>query len=753
MKLTFGEIPKQRTKRTLKALLTFVNEEYGHLNFCCHKDMEVFKSGSNQLTIKATLKQLIDLVDDYEHKYEGSERNATKAWCLEEVLEHFRVTLNIYTDIRQKTKGSKYRIFRLDLWNVVEDELRNLEQFDRAWDKYKNLRDFKVTNPPQGGSQAPFQLTTETQIFVGREEELKILKENLISDSQALKFIGVYGMGGVGKSTLAKFFALTSRNLFPDGVLFADLRTQEPAYILESLAGAYGIELDSIKNLDNKADFVRRLLSKKRSLLILDNANNAKILSYLLPSQGHCAVIVTARDRDIIPIQEFKKIILEPLSEKESTELLTNLLSFDNDKSRRDEIANITNLCGNLPLAINIAGSLIKYSSCKLDDYIKSLETEKKKLNVLEWRSLSVRLSFNITWDSLDYRLKSLFSSLSIFEGSVFELFELAAALGEAPIKAQIEMANLVAVSLVSVNGSKQYKLHPLLKEFASEKVAQMNFDEVSILYKRLAIFYIDLIKESKITYNQINDNYGNLIGILQWTIQNGLKEESILFSQVIGNFLLLKGYWNDGCNILNETILACQSLKDVQNEHELKLKLSELLREQGNYNQAEEQYEICKNYFELTSQKDKLAGVIREIGELNRVRRNYLKARELHIISCSLYIDIKCKQGEGQSLHDLGLIERILGNYEKSKEFLESSLQIRDQLNDSCGKAYNLLELGIVYRLQRNSLSKELINKSLADFEMLGDKRGQAYALRELGELAITENDYINAEIFHKKA
>jgi hypothetical protein len=173
MRLSYGNTPKTRTKQFLSILLTFAREdENGYLHQFSEADFQVTKSGSKQLTIKATLKQLLSLVSHYDNKYAEIASDPPSAWSLEEVLEHLKFTLGIFTDIRHKRQGSKQWFFRLDFWYKIEDQQANLEQFERRWSNYKNQKSSERVVKSQTYRQIPFQVLRETSDFVGRKAEL-----------------------------------------------------------------------------------------------------------------------------------------------------------------------------------------------------------------------------------------------------------------------------------------------------------------------------------------------------------------------------------------------------------------------------------------------------------------------------------------------------------------------------------------------------------------------------------------------------
>ena len=789
MKLSFGNISKQRTKRLFEMLHAFADDRYSKiLRGNLSNQTKVSISSENlKITVKATLKELAEIINIYEAIAAKDYPELYLHQHVKQAIEHLDQTVNIFYDKRKSKQGAKLWHFTVSYWFPFDELHRNMTEFDIAWAQattcnsnksskarvvefeeqlasqttlqlYRSnstnrlTKDFSHKNVQSpSSSYTPFQVPHDLAIFVGREKEIIKLKNLLLKEKSTLSIVSIYGMGGVGKSTLAIHFSYLCKENFSDGVLWADLRTREPATLLDSFAQAYGEDIYSIKSLSDKADKVQSILATKKSLLILDNAEDSDILAYLLPKVGTCSVIVTARDRGISYLQGFPEILIEPFSSAQSKELVLQLIGSKNKESENSEIIRITELCGNLALALNISGSLIKFSQCSLKEYRIMLEKEHKKLDIFQWRCCSIRSSLNLTWETLSEELKLLLSALSIFWSSSINLSPLAATLNLDLINVQIGVGKLSSMSLVKIKHQRKYELHPLVKEFAAEKLILRERQESDSLYLNLADFYINIFNLDRQLCYSINAEYENIIGIIDWLFENSKYQKILDIGKNIIDFLILQGYWNDGCVIANYTILSSQKLHEIKTEFDMRLKLSEISREQANYAEAQKQYEACQAYFESTGQQLKLANVIRGLGELDRVRRNYVQARKLHLRSLSIYEEYNHEEGKAQSLHDLGLIERILGNSDKAISLFEKSLVIHEYLGNALGRAYNHLELGIISRLQGGEGTKAALNKCLAVFESLGDKRGRAYTLRELGELAVDTKNYAEAEHFHQ--
>ncbi|GAY62523.1 hypothetical protein CUMW_218480 [Citrus unshiu] len=135
------------------------------------------------------------------------------------------------------------------------------------------------------------------EIFDSRKEIFQVVMESLKDDK--LKVIGVYGMGGVGKTTLVKQVAMKvmEDKLF-DKVVMAEV-TQTPDYrkIEDQFAFDLGMKLDLNDSTLERTDGLRKRLNKEmRVLIILDN-----IWTKLeKDDQERCTIVLISRSRDLL---------------------------------------------------------------------------------------------------------------------------------------------------------------------------------------------------------------------------------------------------------------------------------------------------------------------------------------------------------------------------------------------------------------------------------------------------------------------
>jgi predicted ATPase len=126
--------------------------------------------------------------------------------------------------------------------------------------------------------------------LTGREHELTRLDDLLAATERSVVIAAISGGPGVGKTALAVHWAHRVAAHFPDGQLFVNLRTTEPAYAIRGFLEAFGTTGDP------SAALYRSTLAGRRVLIVLDDARDAGQVRPLLPGTPGCLVVVTSRE-------------------------------------------------------------------------------------------------------------------------------------------------------------------------------------------------------------------------------------------------------------------------------------------------------------------------------------------------------------------------------------------------------------------------------------------------------------------------
>lgn len=213
--------------------------------------------------------------------------------------------------------------------------------------------------------------------FVPRKEVSDVLWRNLTSPvkKQPVRIIGLYGLGGVGKSTLAAHMINYPKNEY-------EFRGWFNAQTPELLTQAY-FELGEKEKLfhenlskEIKIKIVKEWLeNKKSSLFVYDNVQEMESLQPYLPNKGH--IIITSRNNKIFGATE-----IEIMTKTEAFNLLDILVpSFAKErKNYKKNVLILIQKLGELPLALTQAGSYMKENMLTVEEYLKIYDAKRIKL-------------------------------------------------------------------------------------------------------------------------------------------------------------------------------------------------------------------------------------------------------------------------------------------------------------------------------------------------------------------------------------
>ncbi|WP_410622298.1 BTAD domain-containing putative transcriptional regulator [Amycolatopsis sp. cmx-8-4] len=200
----------------------------------------------------------------------------------------------------------------------------------------------------------PTQLPPQLPEFVGREDMLTALADTLRTTNPGIPVVGVEGLAGIGKTTLAIQLGHKIATSFPDGQLFTDLSIS-PDPLSELLRGIGVTDLPPSSS--EQAALWRTRTTGRRLLIVLDDAQAAEQIRPLLPGTGGPAVMITARQRLYgLPHAHWQK--LRGLDPTAALLLLSRLIGprTDHDRAATEEL--VTRTAG-LPQVLQAVGARV----------------------------------------------------------------------------------------------------------------------------------------------------------------------------------------------------------------------------------------------------------------------------------------------------------------------------------------------------------------------------------------------------------
>uniref|UniRef100_A0A9I9CIW1 TMV resistance protein N-like n=1 Tax=Cucumis melo TaxID=3656 RepID=A0A9I9CIW1_CUCME len=283
--------------------------------------------------------------------------------------------------------------------------------------------------------------------------------------------VGLYGIGGIGKTTLAKALYNRIADDFEGCCFLPKIREASNQYDgLVQLQKKLLCEIlmdnsININNLDIGINIIRNRLCSKKILLILDDVDTREQLEALAGGHdwfGHGSkVIATTRNKQLLASHGFNKLEkVNELNVIEGLELFS-WHAFRNSHPSSDYLdlsKRVVRYCDGLPLALEVVGS-----------FLYSIEQSKFKLILDEYETQyldkGIQDPLQISYDGLEDEVKEIFLYISCcFVGEdINEVKKKLKACGCLCLeKGTTKLMNL---SLLTLDDFNQVEMHDLIQQ------------------------------------------------------------------------------------------------------------------------------------------------------------------------------------------------------------------------------------------------------------------------------------------------
>ncbi|KAF5951975.1 hypothetical protein HYC85_009919 [Camellia sinensis] len=432
-----------------------------------------------------------------------SRNYASSRWCLDELVNiiECKKTLGqlvrpiFYdvdpSDVRNQT-GCFGEAFGRHEKRYV-DEMEKVEVWRAALSEAANLSGWDLQNVADGHESKFIRKIVEEVLFelkhtfhtflnvavhpVGIDSRVEHIKSLLSIGSDDVRMIGIYGMIGIGKTTIAKAVYNHIFLQFEESCFLANVRevagqlnglVQLQKQLLFELLGTKNLKTGSV---DRGFNLMKERLYSKKVLIVLDDVDQPSQLETLAGNRDWFGlgsrIIITTRDEHLLKgLEVDERYMAKELNHEESLQLFS-LHAFGETKPLENyaDLANcIVSYASGLPLALVVLGSYLS------------------KRNMLAWKSALDKLrqiphegiqeKLRMSFDALDDEMKDIFLDIAFFFIGMDKDYAITI-LNACGFFAEIGISALISRCLLRISKSNKLMMHDLLRDMGREVIRE----------------------------------------------------------------------------------------------------------------------------------------------------------------------------------------------------------------------------------------------------------------------------------------
>ena len=620
--------------------------------------------------------------------------------------------------------------------------------------------------------------------FTGRQPELR----QLVGVTAGAPHPGVIsihaigGMAGIGKTALAVHAAHQLAPRFPDGQIFLPLhghtpgqRPVHPADALASLLLAAGLPAGQIPpGLEARTALWRDRLAGKQLLLVLDDAAGSEQVRPLLPGTGGSVVLVTSR-RHLTALEDAQAVSLSTLSAGEAAELLIRLAARPGLEPGDAAVAEITRLCGYLPLAVGmLARQLHHHPAWTAAELADELADARDRLELMHAENLSVAAAFGLSYQDLTPGQQQLFRRLGLHPGTDIDAYASAALDGSDLATARRQLDALYDHYLIGEPTRGRYRLHDLIREHARALAGRVDPGrDRDGAVARLLDYYqyaagragaliarrarpapaaadgtvpapVPALADREHALAWARAERASLLACLDQATSTGQHARVIAITAGLAGLVRLDGPWAEAITRHATAVQAARSLGDRLGEANALDDLGDVRGLAGEFPAAAQALEQALAIYRDLGDRLGQADALTWLGVLRAVTGDFRAAARAEEQALGIYRDLGDRLGEAGALTWLGDVRRVTGDYPAAAQALEQALAICRDLGDRAGQATALIFIGDWRRVTGDyPAAAQALEQALGIFSDIGHREYYAIALAGLGDVRRATGDY----------
>ncbi|MCE7011421.1 tetratricopeptide repeat protein [Kibdelosporangium philippinense] len=605
------------------------------------------------------------------------------------------------------------------------------------------------------------QLPLDLPDFTGRTDIVSTVTGALTRPPASVVLTGA---PGIGKSTLAVHIGHEIAPSFPDGQLHVRLR--DPAEVLAYLLKAMGVH-DIPAELDERAARYRSVLARRAMLVVLDDAVDAAQVAPLLPGSGRSAVLITSRTW-LPELQGATHVHVDALTDSEAHDLLTRVTGTRRAAAEPDCAREILRACGNLPLAIRVAGTkLAARPSIPLRVVAERLTDERNRLDELTTGSLAVRTSVTDSYLRLPTMAARAFRFAGMLGPVSFPGWTIAALLNRPKADDVLDTlvnANLLAVS-VDPTGTARYRMPDLFRCYATERLSGEPRQDLQTAARRVLDGYLALAthaaarmpvpffgilpRHEPSTSTEVDAmawfdaEVPSITAILEVAAELGLHKYAWRIPAMTAPYFDLRGNHRDWRRSHEIALSGVRQEGDRHGEAIILRNQSQLALYQDQYPEAETAAGESLRLFTETEDDTGVGIALAGIGTTARIRGDHQDALRQHRRALRLFVRAEKPHFEAAARIAVGTTLLAQQRLPAAERWLTGARELAARIGDRHREAHALQRLA---GLREPAHALRHLTEATYMFHSMGDDHCVAYARQHTGELLLRTGDRARA-------
>ena len=454
-------------------------------------------------------------------------------------------------------------------------------------------------------------------------------------------------------------------------------------------------------------------------------------------------MLITSRKR-LTALEDASVIDLDGLPPSEAAELFVRLAGRPGLDHGDAAVAEITRLCGYLPLAIGmLARQLHHHPAWTVASLAADLTAARHRLELMHTENMSVAAAFDLSYRELTAGQRRFVRRLGLHPGTDIDAHAGAALTATGLLTARRHLGSLYDQHLISEPARGRYRLHDLLREHAQVLAVADDPAAVEAATGRLLDYYLHtalaasrhIVRDLAVrtlpparpprcapalsTPTQavawLEAERANLHAAASYAAAHGHQWHAAAIPAAISGFLRASGHWGHQALALHQGAVAAA-------------------REAG----------------DLPGQ----ARALNLLGNMQRLAGDYPASAATQQQALELYRDLGDLPGQADALNQLGLVQQQAGDYPAAAASHKAALAIARQAGDPTYQAHSVHNLASIQKPVGDYLAAAVsYRQALVLFRDAGHRTGEGSALQQLGILHRLAGDYPAAAASHRQA